>query len=131
MIIRSGVDIIEIGRFEEQKVEIRKRFFARVFTVRELSLIRNSTASAAGKFAAKEAVAKALGCGIGEVHWQDIEILQKKNGEPRLILHARAQEISNELGITTWSLSISHSRQNAVALAVAAGPTDKANTDEQ
>ncbi len=130
MIIRSGVDIIEISRFEEQKPEIRRRLFARVFTVRELSLMRNSLSSAAGKFAAKEAVAKALGCGIGEVHWQDIEILQKKNGEPFLVLHARAQEISKTLGLTTWSISISHSKQNAVALAVAAGLTDKAETDE-
>ena len=128
--MRSGVDIIEISRFEEQKPEIRKRFFTRVFTVRELSLMRDSFASAAGKFAAKEAVAKALGCGIGEVHWQDIEILQKKNGEPFLVLHARAQEISEALGLTTWSISISHSKHNAVALAVAAGLTDKAETDE-
>jgi len=131
MIIRSGVDIIEIARFEGQKPEIRKRFFARVFTIRELTLMRNSNASAAGKFAAKEAVAKTLGCGIGKVHWQDIEILQKENGEPFLILHARAQEISDALGLTTWSISISHSKQNAVALAVAAGAADKAESNGQ
>ena len=130
MIIHSGVDIIEISRFETQKPEIRRLFFARVFTVRELSLMRNSLASAAGKFAAKEAVSKALGCGIGDVHWQDIEILQKKNGEPILVLHSRAQEISEALGLTTWSISISHSKQNAVAFAVAAGLTDKDKKDE-
>jgi holo-[acyl-carrier protein] synthase len=131
MIIRSGVDIIEIARFEGQKPEIRKRFFARVFTIRELTLMRNSNASAAGKFAAKEAVAKTLGCGIGEVRWQDIEILQKENGEPYLILHSRAQEISEALGLTTWSISISHSKQNAVALAVAIGAAEKAEADGQ
>lgn len=129
MIIRSGVDLIEIARFEEQKPEIRKRFFARVFTIRELSLIQNSTASAAGRFAAKEAVAKVLGCGIGEVGWQDIEILQQESGEPSLILHARALQISHELGLETWSVSISHSRESAVAFAVAvgSGPRRKQN----
>ncbi|HOJ00841.1 MAG TPA: holo-ACP synthase [Anaerolineaceae bacterium] len=121
MILRSGVDIIEITRFEEQRPEIRKRFLARVFTVRELSLIRNSHISAAGRFAAKEAVAKALGCGIGKVRWQDIEILQGKDGEPLLILHAKAEEISQQAGLKTWSLSISHSRQYAIAFAVAVG----------
>lgn len=130
MIIQSGVDIIEIMRFEEQKPEIRSRFFTRVFTVRELTLIRNSTISAAGRFAAKEAVAKTLGCGIGEVHWQDIEILQGKNGEPFLILHAKAQEISTALGLDAWSLSISHSKQYAVAFAVAIGSSPKAENHD-
>lgn len=125
MIIRSGVDIIEIERFAEQKPEIQKRFLTRVFTIREMTLIRNSTASAAGRFAAKEAVAKALGCGIGEVGWQDIEILQDKSGEPLLILHAKAKKISAELGLIAWSLSISHSKQNAVAFAVAIGSSPK------
>jgi len=123
MILRSGIDIIEIARFAEQKVQIRQRFFARVFTIRELSLIHNSNAMAAGRFAAKEAVAKALGCGIGKVSWQDIEILQHESGEPLLILHATAQQISDELGLETWSISISHSREYAIAMAMAIGST--------
>ncbi len=130
MIIRSGVDIIEIERFKEQKPEIQKRFLTRVFTIRELALIRNSTVSAAGRFAAKEAVAKALGCGIGEVRWQDIEILQGKSGEPLLILHAKAKKISAKLGLDVWSLSISHSKQNAVAFAVAIGSSPKAENHD-
>ena len=130
MIIRSGVDIIEIERFKEQKPEIQKRFLTRVFTIRELTLIRNSTVSAAGRFAAKEAVAKTLGCGIGEVRWQDIEILQGKSGEPLLILHAKAKKISAELGLDVWSLSISHSKQYAVAFAVAIGSSPKAENHD-
>jgi holo-[acyl-carrier protein] synthase len=122
MIVRTGVDIIEISRFESQRPALRSRFFQRVFTTRELSLIHNSFSSAAGKFAAKEAVAKALGCGIGEVRWQDIEILQGSSGEPHLFLHEKAAAISNSMGLESWSLSISHSRQNAVAFAVAIGP---------
>ncbi|NMB61075.1 MAG: holo-ACP synthase [Chloroflexi bacterium] len=122
MIVRTGVDIIEIDRFESQSLALRNRFFQRVFTIRELSLIHNSFASAAGKFAAKEAVAKTLGCGIGEVHWQDIEILQGSAGEPDLVLHNKAQELSGFLGLENWSVSISHSKQNAVAFVVAIGP---------
>ena len=121
MIIKTGVDIIEIARFEEQQPALRKRFFRRIFTTRELALIQNSLPSAAGRFAAKEAVAKALGCGIGNVHWQDIEILQSTSGEPNLILHKKAVEASKQQGLQTWSLSISHSRQYAVAFAVAIG----------
>ena len=131
MIIKSGVDIIQIARFEEQKPALRKRFFKRVFTTRELSLIRNSMVSAAGRFTAKEAVAKALGCGIGIVHWQDIEILQGKTGEPLLILHAKAQEVSMEQGLDSWSLSISHSKQYAVAFAVALGPATQDQRDDR
>ncbi|NMC45658.1 MAG: holo-ACP synthase [Chloroflexi bacterium] len=121
MIMRTGVDIVEIARFESQSPTLRSRFFQRVFTPQELTLIHNSIASAAGKFAAKEAVAKTLGCGIGEVHWQDIEILQGNAGEPNLILHNKAQELSDFLGLENWAVSISHSRQNAVAFVVAIG----------
>lgn len=119
MKIRTGVDIIEIDRFETQKPALRSRFFRRVFTVRELSLIKDSFPSAAGRFAAKEAVAKALGCGIGTISWQEIEILKDESGQPQLYLKGKAQEISNKLGVKSWSVSISHSKHNAIAFAVA------------
>ena len=121
MIVRTGVDIIEIDRFESQSLALRNRFFQRVFTIRELSLIHNSFASAAGKFAAKEAVAKTLGCGIGEVHWQDIEILHLPTGQPVVKLHGHAKIVADQLGLNTWSVSISHDRDTAVAIAVASG----------
>jgi len=122
MIIRAGVDIVEIERFDEQSPEIRNRFFRRVFTARELALIKTN-ASAAGRFAAKEAVAKALGCGIGAVSWQDIEILSSAAGEPTLILHETAQTIADDLQLQSWSVSISHSRSHAIAFATALGST--------
>ncbi len=120
MIIRTGVDIVEIERFDEQSPEIRNRFFRRVFTARELALIKTN-ASAAGRFAAKEAVAKALGCGIGTVGWQDIEILSSTVGEPTLILHGAAQAIATDQQLQSWSVSISHSKSHAIAFATALG----------
>ena len=120
MIIRSGVDIVEIDRFDKQSPEIRTRFFRRVFTARELALIKTN-ASAAGRFAAKEAVAKALGCGIGTVSWHDIEILSGASGEPTLILHGEAQTIADDLQLQNWSVSISHSKSHAIGFAVILG----------
>ncbi|WP_322508679.1 holo-ACP synthase [Anaerolinea sp.] len=121
MILRTGVDIVEIQRLEQVNPAIRERFIRRVFTPLEIELARGSYASLAGRFAAKEAVAKALGTGIGPVSWQDIEIRRDASGAPVLHLHGRAAEAARLLGLTTWSVSISHGRTHAVAMAVALG----------
>lgn len=121
MILRSGVDIVEIQRLDEVNPAIRARFIRRVFTEHEVELARGSSASLAGRFAAKEAVSKALGTGIGWVAWRDIEILRGKAGEPLLELHGRALQMAEHLGLQTWSVSISHGRAYAVATAVAVG----------
>ena len=122
MALRSGIDIVEINRLEEINPAIRARFINRVFTPAEQALTRGLTPSLSGRFAAKEAVSKALGTGIGAVHWQDIEILRGPAGEPVLQLHGRAREVAAQLGLTEWSVSISHGRTHAVATAVALGP---------
>jgi holo-[acyl-carrier protein] synthase len=116
--VRSGLDMVEIQRLDEISEGIRERFLTRVFTSAERAA-STSTASLAGRFAAKEAVAKVLGCGIGFVHWQDIEILSSKSGEPFLKLHGKAIEAANQLGIIDWSISITHTRSLAAAVAVA------------
>lgn len=121
MILRTGVDIVEIQRLEQVNPAIRERFIRRVFTPLEIELARGSYASLAGRFAAKEAVSKALGTGIGPVSWQDIEIRRDASGAPVLHLHGRAAEVARLLGLTTWSVSISHGRTHAVAMAVALG----------
>ncbi len=121
MILATGVDLIEIDRFSSIRPEILKRFLARVYTPAELEQVGGSHSSLAGLFAAKEAVAKALGTGIGPVSWKEIEILSSPKGEPILHLHGNADTIARQKGLNRWSLSISHSRTHAVAIAVAAG----------
>jgi len=121
MILRSGIDTIEISRLDDIRPAIRKRFIERVFTVKEIAQARDRTDVLSGLFAAKEAVSKALGTGVGHVRWQDIEVLHLPTGQPIVILHGTAKLVANELGLTTWSVSISHDRNKAVAVAVAIG----------
>lgn len=122
MALRSGIDIVEINRLDEINPAIRARFIQRVYTPAEQDLTKGRSPSLAGRFAAKEAVSKALGTGIGRVHWRDIEILRGPAGEPVLQLHGMAREVAAQLGLSEWSVSISHGRTHAVAVAVALGP---------
>jgi len=123
LILRTGVDIIEIHRLADLQPAIQKRFIQRVYTPAEIELAAdaNPYPTFAGRFAAKEAVAKALGTGIGVIAWQEIEILRAANKEPLLKLHGKAAEIANSLYLTQWSISISHSKHYAVATATAIG----------
>lgn len=126
MILATGVDLIEIDRFADVRPALLKRFLARIYTPAELAEAGESQPSLAGLFAAKEAVAKALGTGIGLISWQEIEILSSPDGEPRLQLHGNADKIAQQKGLAVWSISISHSRTHAVAMAVAIGDPEKA-----
>jgi len=117
--LRTGVDLIEINRLTDLKPEIRKRFLERVFTPLELRQAGQSDARLAGRFAAKEAVAKALGTGIGQIRWKDIEVENDESGAPQLRLLGNAEQIAREMNLNVWSISISHSKTHAVAMAVA------------
>lgn len=121
MILRTGVDILEIDRLNSVSPAIRRRFIERVYTPAERAILGDENEALAGRFAAKEAVSKALGSGIGYVRWQDIEILDGPYGAPILNLYGNAVKIAERLALDTWSVSISHSRTHAVAVAVAAG----------
>lgn len=114
----SGIDLVEIKRFREIDPGIRRRFISRVFTLAEQEEAGNRDETYAGKFAAKEAVAKALGCGIGEVRWVDIEILGSPSGQPVLKLNANAALRAASLKITTWSISITHTAEISAAVAI-------------
>lgn len=118
-ILRTGIDLVEIDRISHLRPEIRQRFLERVFTARELDEAGKSEASLAGRFAVKEAVAKALGTGIGVLGWQNIEVERGAQGEPVLHLYGSAQAEAERQGLTVWSISISHTRVYAVAIAVA------------
>lgn len=120
-ILRSGIDLVEIDRLANLRPEIRARFLARVFTPGELADANDLNASLAGRFAVKEAVAKALGTGIGRLGWQQIETRRGERDEPMLCLYGEALAEAERLGLRTWSISISHTRAYAVAVAVGMG----------
>ena len=119
--LRTGVDIIEVGRIDEAILRHGDRFFHRFFTTQELIDADGRTPALAARFAAKEAVAKALGCGIGDVGWKDIEIVRDGRRMPHLRLHGAAQALAQQLGLVEWSVSLSHTHEHAMALVVALG----------
>jgi holo-[acyl-carrier-protein] synthase len=116
-----GVDIIEICRIETVIKRWGKTFLERVFTPSELRLY-NNTPSLAARFAAKEAVLKALSACDKGISWQDIEILAENNGKPLVNLTGKAKLYADALTISKMNISISHSRDYAVAFAI--GETD-------
>ena len=117
--LATGVDLVEIDRFHALNPAIRDSFIKRVFTPLEREEAGASIESLAGKFAAKEAAAKALGSGIGLVSWQELEILSDAQGRPVLTLHDNATRTASQAGWSSWSLSISHTRTYAVAVVTA------------
>jgi len=121
MKLATGVDLIEINRIEEVIARHGKHYLERIYTPAELVQCGKRTESLAGRFAAKEAAAKALGCGIGDVSWLEIEVLGDEMNAPVLTLHGKAVKRAEVLGLSTWSVSISHSQSHSVALVVAIG----------
>jgi holo-[acyl-carrier protein] synthase len=113
--------MVEIARFTDLNPAIRRRFIQRVFTPAEITLCGDRDDHLAGRFAVKEAVAKTLGCGIGPVSWQEIETLSDENRAPDLHLHGQALRTANELKLSLWSVSITHTQELAMAFVVAAG----------
>ena len=121
MKLATGVDLIEIARIEEVIARHGKHYLERIYTPAELAQCGKRIESLAGRFAAKEAAAKALGCGIGDISWQEIEVLGDDQNAPVLTLHGEAIKRADALGLSTWSVSISHSQSHSVALVVAIG----------
>jgi holo-[acyl-carrier protein] synthase len=121
--LRTGIDIIEIQRIDEAILRHRERFFHRFFTPQELIEAEGRTPALAARFAAKEAVAKALGTGIGAVGWKDIEILRDDQRRPYVVLHGLAATRAHALGLTEWAISLSHTHEHAAAVAVATSST--------
>jgi holo-[acyl-carrier protein] synthase len=113
--------MIEIERVRASLERRGDRLLQRLFTPQEIAEVGDQIQSLAGRFAAKEAVAKAFSTGIGDISWQEIEIRRGPNREPVLCLSGEARKLSDQLGITDWSLSISHSHSHAIAFVVALG----------
>lgn len=124
MIVGVGVDIVEIPRMARALDRNEAAFFRRVFTAGEQQDCRSEkgrSAYYAARFAGKEAVMKALGCGWGPIGWQDIEIRRAPSGRPVVSLHGAAARLAKERAIADVHLSLSHERNYAVAYAVAVG----------
>ena len=122
MVIGVGTDVIEIARISQSIGRFGDRFLARVFTPREIAYCqrkKNAAESFAARFAAKEAGAKALGTGISHgVGWLELEVGREPGGRPTMELTGRAAEQARELGVTRVSLSLTHSKDIALAVVV-------------
>lgn len=119
--ICSGVDIVEVDRLDRAILRHQERFFDRFFTTQELIDCGGHTPALAARLAAKEAVAKALGTGIGRVGWKDIEIVRGSAREPQVRLHGEALRAADRLHLRSWSVSLTHTHEHALAVAVAVG----------
>jgi holo-[acyl-carrier protein] synthase len=124
MIVAIGTDAIEVERVQRAVDHPRwgERFRQRVFTAGEIAYCtrrRRNAESFAARFAAKEAVMKALGTGYAKgVWWRDIEVV-RETGAPRLVLHGGAATRAAALGITRWHLSLTHTAGQALAYVIA------------
>lgn len=122
----TGVDLIELDGMRRLVERHGDRILCRVYTPPELVHCRGRVPELAARFAAKEAVAKALGVGLrimarDGVNWHDVETLPDSKGKPIVFLYGRAAARAEELGLTDWSISLSHGRDVAVAFVVAMG----------
>lgn len=119
--LRVGIDLIEVARVQRSLERFGDRFLARIYTTQERAYCDGRAVSLAGRFAVKEAVAKALGTGIGAVCWQEIEVVNDAQGRPFLYLHGAARRLADDQGLQQWDISLSHSGTHAIGLAVALG----------
>jgi holo-[acyl-carrier protein] synthase len=122
MIIGTGVDLVEILRFRKVMERLKDRFLSRVFTPVEQQFCkqhRDPVPHFAVRFAAKEALFKALGTGWAKgVTWLDVEVQRERQDAPKIILHGEAQRLSNELGVQRVHLSLTHSDNCAIAMVI-------------
>jgi holo-[acyl-carrier protein] synthase len=126
MVIGIGTDLMEIARIHQSIARFGDRFLDRVFTPAEIAYCqrkKNAAESFAARFAAKEAAAKALGTGISHgVSWLEIEVTREPTGRPLLTLTGRAAHRARQIGVSRVSLSLTHSRDTALAVVVMEGP---------
>lgn len=125
MIVGTGIDLVEIERIRQSVERFGERFLKRVYTAAEQAYClrkKNAAESLAARFAAKEAGAKALGTGISHgVSWLEIEVVREPGGRPAIVFHGRAQEIARHRGVQAAALSLTHTRDMAMASVVLEG----------
>ena len=125
MILGIGIDIIEVARIQASHERFGERFLNRILLPKEISYCLSYKAPApflAARFAAKEAISKAFGTGIGaQLGWQDMEVGRKESGEPFVILHERGQKLLESRGGQRILISLSHTQNYAAAVAILEG----------
>ena len=114
-----GIDMIEIARIERAVARWGDNFLRRVYTESELKLYRQKPSSLAARFAAKEAVIKALSPQGKGISWKEIEILSEPNGKPSVHLYGKAQNQARALAVDSLAISLSHGKDYAIALVTA------------
>lgn len=126
-LIGIGTDLIECSRIAKMIARHGDHFIRRVYSDSEIQYCgkhKYSVSHYAGRWAAKEAILKALGTGWAKgIQWTDLEVLNEPGGEPKVYLRNMAQVRAEERGITEIQISISHTEKYAVAFATAVGQT--------
>lgn len=121
MIVGIGVDAVEVQRFR-QVLQRTPSVKTRMFTATELEYVApqsDSAPSLAARFAAREAVMKALGVGLGAFDFHDVWVEHGASGQPILRVTGRAQQLAQAQGVGQWHLSITHTAQTAIAYVIA------------
>ncbi|MBF8267646.1 MAG: holo-acyl-carrier-protein synthase [Dehalococcoidia bacterium] len=116
--LTTGVDIVEISRIGDMVERWGQRFLDRVYTPGEQAFSRGRIPQLAARFAAKEAVMKALGTGIRGVGWREVEVIRRRGRPPEVALHGRAISRATGMGVSQVAISLSHSRDYAIASVV-------------
>lgn len=124
-VIKIGTDICSVTRIAASYSRFGKRFAQRILTESETRYVfgrdRNMAQRFAARFAAKEAVSKALGTGWNGIGWKEVEVTRKRSGEPGIQLHGRAAQRAQALGLSIFEVTLSHEREFATAVVVAYG----------
>jgi holo-[acyl-carrier protein] synthase len=124
-VLGIGVDLVENARIEHSLERFGERFLRRVFTDGEIAYSQSMKFPArhlAARFAAKEAVSKAFGTGIGKaMGWKDIDVRRKETGEPYVVLEGGAKELAEERKVSKVSITLSHTEHHAMAMIVVEG----------
>ena len=118
-----GSDLVDVARFRlamERRAGLPERLFSDAERTHTDGLA-DPVKSLAARFGAKEAVMKAMGVGLWQFAFRDVEVLRLESGAPRVVLHERAAELAAERGIVDWQLTLSHTDTTAMAVAIALG----------
>ena len=129
-VIGIGVDLVECARIQHSLDRFGDRFLHRVFTDGEIEYSMSMKFPArhlAARFAAKEAVSKAFGTGIGKaMGWRDLDVRKKPSGEPYLVFAGEAEQLAQARGVTSALITLSHTDNHAMAMVVLEGAAPSA-----